>query len=169
MADTACAGRRLSLGIRVMHAKPTSCLVHYIAAPAELPRALAPSATLAPPSAIAELAAASVACRNQPRSPGAPRHHDEVPPSLLVDCRAPEPRRHLRTSSVAAVSTADHISVLLCPKWRLHRDPLRLLSVFPFLPEPSPSRSSATPAAGPAGAPLPLFWTGEEEEDSVVL
>jgi hypothetical protein len=41
MADTACVGRRLSLGVRAVHAKPTTRLVLYIAAPAELPHALA--------------------------------------------------------------------------------------------------------------------------------
>jgi hypothetical protein len=47
MADTACAGRRLSLGIRAVHAKPTSRHVPYIAVPAELPRALAAAFCLA--------------------------------------------------------------------------------------------------------------------------
>jgi hypothetical protein len=89
MVDTACAGRRLSLGVRAVHAKPTSRPVPYIAAPAELPRALATAfrlalrrPKLAPPPEL------QAKCQSSPfrRARWSPEQGDATESTVVMNC-----------------------------------------------------------------------------------
>jgi hypothetical protein len=77
MEDTACAGRRLSLGVRAVHACPTSRPVAYIAAPAEAPACPSSPCPVSPPS-------------------HAVRRNREAPPPAVLHPPAVESRRRNR-------------------------------------------------------------------------
>jgi hypothetical protein len=148
MADTACAGRRLSLGVRAGHAKPTSRLVPYIAAPAELPCALAAAFHLCFASPLPLFTTASHRRRPLLKSAqgsikGRCRgHHEHHNTELLILCSFLSPEVH--RGGVCTWRTGPHNRRHPLRFW----PPLHALAVGEH-PHELPSISSTSRAARP--------------------